>query len=93
MLDRVGRSPGEALAASDVVQQPGMLGMSLDQLAPAVGHLGVFAGLVEGTKRFPHLIALDGRGQNDPWMPSCPVARDGRRRERWVGERADHHDD
>ncbi len=43
MLDRVTRPAGEALAAGEVVEQQGVLRMSLDQLASAIGRLGVLA--------------------------------------------------
>ena len=43
MLDRVVCPPGEALAAGEVVERPRVLRMSLDQLAPLIGSLGVFA--------------------------------------------------
>jgi hypothetical protein len=48
MLDRVGRAAGEALAAGDVVEQPGVLRLGVEQRATAVGRLGVLAGLIEG---------------------------------------------
>src|SRR4051794_39131151 len=56
---------GEALAACKVVERPGVLGMSLDQLAPLIGGLGVPAGLVEMVERHPDLAAL--RLVGFPW--------------------------
>ena len=47
MLDRVVGPAGETLAAREVVEQPGVLGVSLDQLTAPVGDLGVLARLVE----------------------------------------------
>jgi hypothetical protein len=47
VVDRVTRPAGEALAAGDVVEQVGVLRMSLDQYATAVSRLGVLARLVE----------------------------------------------
>ena len=41
VLDRIGRPPGQALAARDVVQEPGVVRIGRDQLAATVSHLGV----------------------------------------------------
>src|SRR5215217_1642676 len=43
MPDRIVCPTGEALAARKVVERPGVLGMSFDQLASPIGSLGVFA--------------------------------------------------
>ena len=51
MLDRVGRSAGEALAASQVVEQPRVLGMRLHHFTPPVGRLRVAAFEVEAVER------------------------------------------
>ena len=76
MLDRVGRPAGKALAAGQVVEQVPVLGIGLEQLAPAVGRLGVIAGFVERLNLPPHLrgVAVDRRRQTDPWMPSGVVS-------------------
>ncbi len=39
VVDRVTRPAREALATGEVVEQPGVLRMSLDQLASAIGSL------------------------------------------------------
>ena len=95
MLDRVGRPAGEALAAGQVVEQVPVLGIGLEQLAPAVGRLGVLAGFVERLNLPPHLRgeAFDRRRQTHPWMSSGVVSRLGRRREGRVRERPDRDDD
>ncbi len=43
MPDRVVCPTGEALAAREVVERPGVLGMGLDQLASLIGGLRVLA--------------------------------------------------
>src|SRR4051794_8575886 len=58
VLDRVGRPAREALATGEVVEQPGVLRMSLDELASALGRLGVLAGAVERVQRRPELPAV-----------------------------------
>src|SRR5215204_408657 len=58
VLDRVGRSAGEALAASQVVEQPRILGMRLDRFTPPVGRLRVAAFEVEAVERGPDLKAF-----------------------------------
>src|SRR6185312_4616964 len=55
VLDRVGRSSGETLAARHVVEQPVVLGVSLDQLAASVSDLSVFACFIERAERRPEL--------------------------------------
>ena len=93
MLDGIARPPGQALAAREVVQQCGMLGMFGDQRSTAVRHLGVLARLVERLQRRPHLVARDARRQVEPLVAPRPVARLGRRRELRVceGPDRDHH--
>ena len=66
VLDRISRSPGEALAARDVVQEPGVVRIGRNQLRAAVSHLGVRAGVVERPKLLPCLVALDVRREDDP---------------------------
>src|SRR5262245_43735926 len=58
MPDRVVCPTGEALATGEVVERPGVLGMSFDQLASLIGGLGVPARLVEMVERHPDLAAL-----------------------------------
>src|ERR1700759_1494229 len=55
MLDRIGRSSGETLTARHVVEQPVVLGMSLDQLTALVRGLGVLARLIQRAERRPDL--------------------------------------
>jgi hypothetical protein len=43
MPDRVVDPTGEALAAREIVELPGVLGMSFDRLASLIGGLGVLA--------------------------------------------------
>src|SRR3954451_3915187 len=57
VLDRIGRPPGEALAARDVVEQAGVLGVLLDQFPATIRRLVVLAGLVERGDRQPDLEA------------------------------------
>jgi hypothetical protein len=91
MLDRVGPPAREALAARDVVGQVGVLRMSVEQLTPLVGRLGVLARLVERVDRPPDLgrEARDALWQVEPLVTTRVLARLGRRRELGVGERAD----
>jgi hypothetical protein len=65
MLDCIGGPAREALAARDVVRQVPVLGMGLEQLASAVGGLGVLARLVQRPQRPPDLgrIPLVGAGK------------------------------
>src|SRR2546421_4997132 len=58
VVDRVARPAREALAAGDVVEQLGVLRMSLDQYASAVSQLGVLARLVEGPEWGPEFPAM-----------------------------------
>ena len=58
VVDRVTRPAREALATGEVVEQPGVLRMSLDQLASAIGRLGVLACLIERVQRGPELPAV-----------------------------------
>ena len=48
VLDRVIGSSREALAARHVVEEHGVVGVSLDQLLSSISSLGVVACLVEG---------------------------------------------
>src|SRR4051812_8309946 len=53
VLDCVLGSTDEALAAGDVVEQPGIPGVRVQQLPPALDHLVVPTRLVEGVERPP----------------------------------------
>src|ERR671937_2299019 len=57
VLNRIGLAAGEALAAGEVVPEPAILGMSLDQLASAIGRIGILSGLVQRPERGPELPA------------------------------------
>src|SRR5512132_380098 len=72
VLERVSRPAGQALDAGDVVEQVRVLGMSLEQLPPAVCRLGVLAGLVERYQRCPELrgVAVRRGRQGDPGVAS-----------------------
>ena len=74
MLDRVGLSPGEALAAREVVGQQRVLGVGVDDGPRAVGGLGVLARLVEGAGGRPELPAAGLVG-----LPGRAADRDERR--------------
>ena len=68
--DRVVGPTDPGLAARDGVGQLGVRRMSLDQLAPAVGDLGVLARLVERAQRLPQVVGFDRGRQADPRVPS-----------------------
>ena len=57
VIERVSRSATEALAASEVVEQQGVLRRGFDQDAQTVGDLGVLARLVERDERSPEFPA------------------------------------
>jgi hypothetical protein len=58
VVDRVSRPARKALAAGDVVEEVGVLWVSLGQDASALSHLGVLALLVERPERGPELPAV-----------------------------------
>src|SRR5207244_7739349 len=74
VLERVRGSTGEALTAGEVVEQQAVLRMSLDQLPPAVDHLGIRAGLVQQPQRRPKLPS-----DRVVRLPRRPSDRDDRR--------------
>src|SRR3954469_17331888 len=57
-FDRISRPPRKALATGEVVEQPGVLRMSRDQLTAAIGRLGVLARAVERVQRGPEFPAI-----------------------------------
>ena len=85
VLDRLGRPPGEALAAREVVHREGVLGMGFDRVASPIGRLRVLALLVEVLERKPDLPAV-GLVR----LPRRGADRD-ERRPRLLGERGALH--
>jgi hypothetical protein len=82
VIDRVTRPAREALATGQVVEQPGVLRMSRDQLASAIGRLGVLACLIERGQRSPDLpaVGLVRRLSRSSWnfVGGGPIASSGR---------------